>query len=106
MSKLPPARDRACVGCGRPAESWQHRVSAGRGGPGDLFNCVPLCGDGTRGCHGWAEHNPADAQRLLLDIPGSFLRGRYIGPDPMYRWHYNHEVWRNGDWERVDDSAV
>ena len=90
---LGPARSHRCVRCGRPAESWQHRVSAGRGGPTDRFNCVPLCGDGTRGCHGWAEHHVTDARAALLDIPGSFARGRYVGPDPAYRWHYNGERW-------------
>lgn len=90
---LGPARDRQCVRCGRRAESWQHRVAAGRGGPTDLFNCVALCGDGTRGCHGWAEHNVTAARSLYLDIPGRFERGRYVGPDELYRWHYNGERW-------------
>lgn len=90
---LGPARDRQCVRCGRRAESWQHRVSSGRSGPTDLFNCVPLCGDGTRGCHGWAEHHVAEARAVFLDIPGSFTRGRYVGPDEAYRWHYQREVW-------------
>lgn len=90
---LGPARAHPCVRCGRQAHSWQHRVSAGRGGPTDRFNCVPLCGDGTRGCHGWAEANPVAAQAVYLDVPGSFTRGRYEGPDPAYRWHYNGERW-------------
>ena len=90
---LGPARDRQCVRCWRRAESWQHRVAQGKGGPTDLFNCVPLCGDGTRGCHGWAEHNVAEAREVFLDVPGSFVRGRYVGPDDLYRWHYNGEVW-------------
>jgi hypothetical protein len=65
-----------------------------------MFNCVRLCGDGTTGCHGWAEANPAAAQREFLDIPGYFTRGRYVGPDPLYRWRYNREVWRKsaGEW--------
>jgi hypothetical protein len=92
-AKLGRASDGLCVRCGRRANSWQHRVAAGRGGPTDPFNCVRLCGDGTRGCHGWAEHNVAAAQRVHLDIPGSFARGRYVGPDEVYRWHYNGERW-------------
>lgn len=87
------ARDHACVRCGRRAESWQHRVSRGRGGPTDRFNCVPLCGDGTQGCHGWAEQHVEQGRQAFLDIPGSFTRGRYKGPDDLYRWHYNGEVW-------------
>lgn len=30
---------------------------------------------------------------MFLDIPGSFTRGIYVGPDPGYRWHYNGERW-------------
>jgi hypothetical protein len=96
---LGPARDHACVRCGRRAESWQHRVSSGRNGPTDRFNCVPLCGDGTRGCHGWAEHNVAEARAVFLDVPGQFVRGRYQGPDWAYRLAYNGEWW---DAERSD----
>lgn len=46
-----------------------------------------------------------DARAVYLDIPGSFVRGRYIGPDPLYRRHYNGEVWdeQAGDWVDVDD---
>lgn len=97
-ARLGPAREHACVRCGAQAQSWQHRVAAGRGGPTDHFNCVPLCGDGTTGCHGWAEANPTEAQHVFLDIPGSFTRGRYVGPDPMYRLHYNGEPWDGTRW--------
>lgn len=90
---LGSARDHACVRCRRRAESWQHRVAQGKGGPTDHFNCVPLCGDGTRGCHGWAEANPTDARAVFLDVPGGFVRGRYDGPDAYYRLHYNGERW-------------
>ena len=95
--RLPPARDGVCVRCGKRAESWQHRVSRGRGGPDDLFNCVRLCGDGVRGCHGWAEANPAAAQAVFLDVAGQFVRGRYDGPDAYYRLHYNGERWDDDD---------
>lgn len=90
---LGPASDHTCVRCGRRAESWQHRVAKGRGGPTDRFNCIPLCGDGTRGCHGWAESNVTAARAVFLDIPGRFERGRYIGPDDVYRQVYNGERW-------------
>lgn len=90
---LGPARDRLCVRCGRPAESWHHRVAEGRGGPTDPWNCVPLCGSGTTGCHGWVEHHRAEARAAFLLIPGSFERGYYVGPDEGYRWHYNAERW-------------
>ncbi len=47
-----------CERCGRPAESVHHRVKEGQGGRWCGSNCVEACGDGTRGCHGWAEHEP------------------------------------------------
>lgn len=31
---------------------------------GHPANGVPLCGDGVRGCHGWAERHPRDAALL------------------------------------------
>lgn len=31
---------------------------------GHPANGVPLCGDGVRGCHGWAERHPDDAALL------------------------------------------
>lgn len=102
-SRLGAASTHLCVMCGKPAQSWQHRVAEGRGGPTDLFNCVPMCGDGTRGCHGWAESNVGRARELGLDVPGQFVRGRYEGRDAAYRAHYNGEVWdsRSG-WVKTD----
>lgn len=97
---LGPARDHPCVRCGRPAESWHHRLPRSRGGPHDHYNCVPVCGHGTRGCHGWIEHNPADARAVGLAVPGRFLRGVYAGADAWYRSRYNNEGWdpNANDW--------
>lgn len=58
-----------CIGCGRTDLSAQHRRPRGMGGTSDIAighpaNGVPLCGDGVRGCHGWAEKHRTDA--LLL----------------------------------------
>ena len=52
-----------CAGCGRSQLTAQHRRARGMGGTtrlsiGHPANGVPLCGDGTRGCHGWTERNP------------------------------------------------
>jgi hypothetical protein len=48
-----------CEVCGvNRADSVHHRRKRSQGGPWSASNCVATCGDGTRGCHGWAEHNP------------------------------------------------
>lgn len=58
-----------CIGCGRTDLTAQHRRARGMGGTSDVqighpANGVPLCGDGVRGCHGWAEKNRDDARLL------------------------------------------
>lgn len=58
-----------CVGCGSAQVTAQHRRARGMGGTsreeiGYAVNGVPLCGDGVRGCHGWTEHNPDEADLL------------------------------------------
>lgn len=51
-----------CEMCGLVrAESIHHRRKRSQGGPWTASNCVHVCGDGTRGCHGWAEANPEEA---------------------------------------------
>lgn len=85
---LAPARDHPCLMCGRPASNWHERLPRGRGGPRDSFNAVPLCGSGTTGCHGFVTEHPAWARARRLTIPGRMIRGRYDGPDPVYRWWY------------------
>lgn len=53
-----------CERCGSSEQgSMQHIVKRSQGGGWTPSNIVRLCGDGTRGCHGWAEANPRDAQR-------------------------------------------
>lgn len=60
-----------CIGRG---ESMHHRFKAGQGGRWVPANILHTCGDGTRGCHGWIEANPDDAEQ----------RGMWIksGDDP------------------------
>lgn len=58
-----------CVGDGRTDLTAQHRRARGMGGTSDVTighpaNGVPLCGDGVRGCHGWAESHRHDARLL------------------------------------------
>lgn len=58
-----------CIGCGRTDITCQHRRPRGMGGTSNIAighpaNGVPLCGDGVRGCHGWAEKNRIDSTLL------------------------------------------
>jgi hypothetical protein len=39
-----------------------HRLKRGQGGLWEPQNIVAVCGDGTRGCHGWCEANPDAAE--------------------------------------------
>lgn len=61
-----------CVGCGSSQVTAQHRRARGMGGTSQTLGHeygVALCGSGTTGCHGWAEHNPADAELLGWRLP-------------------------------------
>lgn len=54
-------RDRSegcCERCGKYGTTVHHRKNRSQGGPWTPENCVALCGDGVRGCHGWATANP------------------------------------------------
>lgn len=58
-----------CIGCGGTDLSAQHRHARGMGGTSAAAisspaNGLPLCGDGIRGSHGWAEANPEWAELL------------------------------------------
>lgn len=65
----------ACARCGIPIDtgicgySLQHRDNRGMGGTSDpatnkAGNGLTMCGSGVTGCHGWAEANPTEAERL------------------------------------------
>ena len=95
-----------CAGCGRPADSAQHRRARGMGGTSDVTighpaNGVPLCGGqlaGVLGCHGWAERNPVDAELLGWRLaPGDSALG---SPWWSQRW----EAWLA--WDEVDPVDV
>lgn len=90
---LPPARDGACVLCGRRATNWHERLPRGRGGLRDGFNAVRLCGSGSTGCHGAVTTHPDWAEGLGLYIRGQMVHGAYQGPDERYRLHYNNQRW-------------
>ena len=50
--------DGLCERCGQVGHTVHHRRKRSAGGPWSGSNCVLLCGDGVRGCHGRAEHYP------------------------------------------------
>jgi hypothetical protein len=52
--------------CKGPGMSMHHRNKAGQGGAWTPANILHLCGDGTTGCHGWIEANPASSRRKGL----------------------------------------
>lgn len=60
-----------CEVCGRrKGDSFGHRVKRSQGGTWAPSNGIRLCGDGTRGCHGWCEAHPVLAQTFGWALPG------------------------------------
>ncbi|QSL99822.1 HNH endonuclease [Gordonia phage LitninMcQueen] len=53
--------DGFCERCGQYGTTIHHRKKRSQLGPWSPQNCVALCGDGTRLCHGWCEANPEAA---------------------------------------------
>lgn len=97
-----------CIGCGRPDVTTQHRRARGMGGTSDVSighpaNGVPLCGDGVSGCHGWAEHNPADAALLGWRL----VSGEAATGAPWWDRVYGWRRWTDdGYLEYVDPSEL
>lgn len=65
-----------CERCGEPTStaSIHHRTPRGMGGTklvsvNEPANLVLLCGSGTTGCHGWIEHNRAEAREHGWLVP-------------------------------------
>ena len=53
-----------CERCGRPLRrdfTSRHHRQRRRDGGDRLCNLLLLCGDGTRGCHGWITEHPLEA---------------------------------------------
>lgn len=84
-----------CAGCGRVADSCQHRRARGMGGTSDVSighpaNGVGLCGGalaGVRGCHGWAEAHPLEAELLGWRLaPGAPALGAPFYALPWQGW--------------------
>lgn len=86
-----------CEVCGRPADTFHHRVKHGQGGTWDPANGLHVCGDGTRFCHGWIEGHPHYAMALGLWLPA--------GSDPADwpAWLHPTMWWRG--WWRSDSAG-
>lgn len=61
------SQGRCEVCAGYSADSVHHRMKEGR--PWEPANLLHVCGDGTRGCHGWIEAHPTHARALGLWLP-------------------------------------
>lgn len=57
-----------CVACGLATESLHHVVPKSQGGDDLVVNLAPLCGDGTRGCHGRLESHADGWERVAGHI--------------------------------------
>lgn len=80
----PPGRDRAsqsqwtilrrhfefepCCSCGGKPVTLHHICPRSQGGGDVVENLVPLCGDGTRGCHGLLESHGNGWERVAASV--------------------------------------
>ena len=75
LTELVWARQHGLCLCGLPLagfwDSWSvhHRKLRSQGGTDDPSNVIGLQGSGTTGCHGWAHHHRAEAEKLGLIVP-------------------------------------
>jgi len=82
-----------CEKCGAASPlSRQHLVKRSHGGSWDPRNIVILCGDGTTGCHGWAEHHPTEAEAAGW----AYKPGQALGVRPIPH-HFLGPVWLLAD---------
>jgi 5-methylcytosine-specific restriction endonuclease McrA len=94
-----------CWVCSKPYESLHHILPRDGGGPypgGDdvIVNLAPLCGDGTRGCHGLVEAGDrgvrARLRSMLTDANLMYLERR-LGA----AW----EAWLDGHYPLAREAA-
>lgn len=57
-----------CRSCGAWPVSLHHVVSRSLGGDDVAENLIPLCGDGTRGCHGAIENHTRHWRAVAANI--------------------------------------
>ena len=58
----------SCVHCGLPHQSLHHILPRSQGGDDIIDNLAPLCGDGTRGCHGILESHAPGWERVAASV--------------------------------------
>lgn len=98
-----------CLG---EAHTMHHRLKRSHGGDWNPANILHVCGDGTRGCHGWIEAHPK-----LANEHGLWLRA---GEDPeetsvymrwvsIKSWYVLDAeglmIWDSCEFERLPDGA-
>ncbi len=57
-----------CVHCGMAHQSLHHILPRSQGGDDLPVNLAPLCGDGTRGCHGLLETHAPGWERVAASV--------------------------------------
>jgi hypothetical protein len=65
-----------CVSCGLPYQSLHHVVPRSQGGDDYKANLAPMCGDGTRGCHGILESHAPGWERIAAAVRVYVLTNR------------------------------
>jgi hypothetical protein len=65
-----------CVNCGLPYQSLHHVVPRSQGGDDYKANLAPMCGDGTRGCHGILESHAPGWERVAAAVRVYVLTNR------------------------------
>jgi hypothetical protein len=65
-----------CVSCGLAVQSLHHCVPKSQGGDDVAENMIPMCGDGTRGCHGILESHAPGWERVAAAVRVYVLTNR------------------------------
>lgn len=89
--------DGLCERCGRQGHTFHHRKNRSGGGGWNCANIVYLCGDGTRGCHGWVTVNPAEASKEGFHIK-PWEDEREV-PILLHRRLSRHLTWDTSDYD-------
>lgn len=77
-----------CRGCGAPGESFHHLVPRSLRGDDVEANVIPLCGHGTRGCHGALENHTGGWEEVAHAVRHSLtpLEVAYVKTKKSKAW--------------------